>query len=303
MAEVEASLLVSLEKENGENEKLGSTTVSRLLSQGLDAENDLVRRESFNFLFGSLRQSTDSLLGSRLGSELFGSRYGFGNTYVLIDDMGIYFSSHAVTFVILALAVVGIVLFTLMVTLSTTLGQCQGKSIVILKPDVCASFARNAEVNNLQNWTLPQDCVTFSALYFDSGQYHADCAHAIDAARTYLASVVVESDGQDMVVLELDDTMLSSISLYTQHHFKALPFKLETWNNHVSLTVMPPLGPMASLYRELKVLNWSLAIISERFEAQRNDTVKNLSNAGYEGYTLILSFFLFVYQPGQSLGH
>lgn len=153
-------------------------------------------------------------------AELFGSRYGFGNTYVLIDDMGIYFSSHAVTFVILALAVVGIVLFTLMVTLSTTLGQCQGKSIVILKPDVCASFARNAEVNNLQNWTLPQDCVTFSALYFDSGQYHADCALAIDAARTYLASVVVESDGQDMVVLELDDTMLSSISLYTQHHFK-----------------------------------------------------------------------------------
>lgn len=69
---------------------------------------------------------------------------------------------------------------------------------------------------------------------------------------------------------------------------RALPFKLETWNNHVSLTVMPPLGPMASLYRELKVLNWSLAIISERFEAQRNDTVKNLSNAGYEGYTLIL---------------
>lgn len=54
--------------------------------------------------------------------ELFGSRYGFGNMYVLIDDMGIYFFFYVVMFVILVLVVVGIVLFMLMVMLLIMLG-------------------------------------------------------------------------------------------------------------------------------------------------------------------------------------
>ena len=150
---------------------------------------------------------------------VFGSRYGFGNTFVQIDDMGIYFSSLAVTIILSALATLGILLFTVVVTLSIMLGQCQDKPIVLDKPNQCASFALSAEVNNLQNWTLPQDCIKNAELYVDSGQYELDFTLAVDAARTFLGSAVVETDARNMVVLDLDDTMLSSLPLLREHHF------------------------------------------------------------------------------------
>lgn len=151
---------------------------------------------------------------------MFGSRYGFGNTYVQIDDTGIYLSSLAVTIVLSALATLGILLFTVVVTLSILLGQCQDKPLIVDQPNQCASFALNAEVNNLQNWTLPQDCITNAQVYIDSGQYYLDFATSIDAARSFLrAAVVDESDGLDMVILDLDDTMLSSLPLLRQQHF------------------------------------------------------------------------------------
>lgn len=150
---------------------------------------------------------------------MFGSRYGFGNTYVQIDDSGIYLSSLAVTIVLSALATLGILLFTVVVTLAILLGQCQDKPIILDKPNQCASFALNADLNNLQNWILPQDCIINAEVYVDSGQYFLDFALAIDAARTFLRAAVVEPDGRDMVILDLDDTMLSSIPLLRQHHF------------------------------------------------------------------------------------
>jgi hypothetical protein len=55
---------------------------------------------------------------------------------------------------------------------------------------------------------------------------------------------------------------------------------------------MPPLKPMVSLYKELKALNWSIAVISERVEGERNVTIRNLRNAGYVDYILILRFVL-----------
>lgn len=151
--------------------------------------------------------------------EVYGSRYGFGNTFVQTDDTGLYLSSLAVTIVLSALATLGILLFTVVVTLSIMLGQCHDKPIVLDKPNQCASFALNAEVNNLQNWTLPQDCISNAELYVDSGQYDLDFTLAIDAARTFLRTAVVEPDGWDMVVLDLDDTMLSSLPLLREHHF------------------------------------------------------------------------------------
>lgn len=106
-----------------------------------------------------------------------------------------------------------------MVTLAVMLGQCEDKPKILEKPNQCASFALSAEVYNLRNWTLPQDCITNAEIYIGSGQYYVDFALAIDAARTYLRSVVVESDGRDLLVLDLDDTMLSSLPLLRLHHF------------------------------------------------------------------------------------
>ena len=67
-------------------------------------------------------------------------------------------------------------------------------------------------------------------------------------------------------------------------------FKQEVWDSYVKLATMPPLKPMLSLYKELKAFNWSIAVVSDRVEEQRNVTIKNLNNAGYEDYILILRY-------------
>lgn len=137
-----------------------------------------------------------------------------------MDETGVYLSSLAVTIILSALATLGILLFTVVVTLSIVLGQCHDRPVTANKPNQCASFALSAEVDNLQNWTLPQDCITNAALYVNSGQYDLDFSLAIDAARAFLRSSVADvSDGRDLVALDLDDTMLSSLPLLRDHHF------------------------------------------------------------------------------------
>jgi hypothetical protein len=73
---------------------------------------------------------------------VFGSRYGFGNAYFEVDDLGVYLSSVAVTVLMACMATIGIILFSLVVTLVVMLGKCQNSPL----PNSCAGFTLNAEV-------------------------------------------------------------------------------------------------------------------------------------------------------------
>ncbi len=151
----------------------------------------------------------------------WGSRYGIGNAFVQLDDAGIYLSSLSITILLSTLATIGIILFALVVTFAILLGQCQ-KSLPgpgVKVPDPCASFALNGELNNLQGWTLPSECQDFVARYVDSGQYSLDFSLAVDAGRQYLKPIVNEGDGLDMIVLDIDDTCISHVPYYRDHHF------------------------------------------------------------------------------------
>lgn len=65
-------------------------------------------------------------------------------------------------------------------------------------------------------------------------------------------------------------------------------FTKQSWDSFLDLASMPPLEQTLSLYDELKALNWKFAVISERAEEQRNMTMKNLGDAGYEDFILVL---------------
>ncbi|KAJ7553815.1 hypothetical protein O6H91_06G114000 [Diphasiastrum complanatum] len=162
--------------------------------------------------------STLSLL-SRRGSE-------FGNRYIQADDSGIFMSSLAVTILVSSVATIGILLITLVVTLAVMLGSCQTQPMLREKSngirhaaDPCASFQVNAEMNNLQGWVLSKDCESYVAEYMLGGQYHLDFAEAVEAARQYLKALMVENDGLDVIVLDIDDTALSNIAYYNTHHY------------------------------------------------------------------------------------
>ena len=144
--------LLSFPGENHVAREAVPATTPRSFSYRLDAGNDLLlgsRRSSSSSPFGSRRQSTESLPSTRRGSCRASVRlpnlemlwvvvfeeflwqghecgwfcdgfdlavYGFGSTFVQVDDTGVYFSSLAVTVALSALATLGILLFTVAVT-------------------------------------------------------------------------------------------------------------------------------------------------------------------------------------------
>lgn len=228
--------------------------------------------------------SRESLLGSRRDS-MYGSRYGFGNAYVQVDDLGVYLSSVAVTVLTGVMATIGIILFTLVVTLAVMLGKCQKKPL----SNACASFAFNTEMNNLQGYLLPQECEGYVAGYVNSGQYHSDFAVAIEAARTYLNTIEADQDGKDLIVLDIDETALSNMPYYVDHHYGVETFNGETWNAWVNNASAPALDAMLSLYTDFRAQNWSFAFITGRSKSQYNKTAQNLYDTGYTGWkTLVL---------------
>lgn len=145
----------------------------------------------------------------------YGSRYGFGNAYFEVDDLGVYLSSVAVTVLMVCMATIGIILFTLVVTLAVMLGKCQKAPA----PNTCASFTLNTEMNNLQGYLLPQECEGFVATYVGSGQYYTDLTVAVESARTYLCTIEAGEDGRDLVVLDIDETALSNMPYYVANHY------------------------------------------------------------------------------------
>ncbi|KAH8941322.1 hypothetical protein BDL97_14G031700 [Sphagnum fallax] len=245
-------------------------------------------RSSSSESLGSRRESTNSLF-SRRPSD-WGSRYGIGTAFVQLDDAGIYLSSLSITILLSTLGTIGIILFALVVTFAILLGHCQkslpGPGVTV--PDPCASFVLNGELNNLQGWIVPSECQDFVAHYVDSGQYSLDFSRAVDAGRQYLKPIVNEADGLDMIVLDIDDTCISHVPYYRDHHFGAELFNLTSWQFWVMKASAPPLEPMLSLYTELRALNWSFAFITGRSENERDLTEQNLLAAGYEGWAALI---------------
>lgn len=146
----------------------------------------------------------------------YGSRYGFGTAYFEVDDRGIYLSSLALTVLAGFITTIGIILFTLVVTLAVMLGKCQNSRA---PPNACASFALNTELNNLQGQLVPKECKGFVEGYVASGQYLTDFAGAVEAARAYLLGLEAGPDARDLVVLDIDETVLSNVAYYEDNNY------------------------------------------------------------------------------------
>lgn len=132
-----------------------------------------------------------------------------------MDDLGVYLSSVAVTVLMGVIATIGIILFTLVVTLAVMLGKCQKAP----QPNACASFVLNSEMNNLQGYLVPPECKSFVATYVDSGQYLTDFAVAVESARTFLNAIDNGDDGMDLIVLDIDETSLSNVPYYQANNY------------------------------------------------------------------------------------
>lgn len=226
---------------------------------------------------------------------MYGSRYGslFGSRFSLTDGSGIYVSSLALTIIISAIAVVGIVLVTAIITLAVMLSACEQQSSgVILQMTVvseyCSSFHLNAELNNLEGWKVPSVCESHISAYVHGGQYLRDFEAAVDSARRYLKTVRVDSSGKHTIVLDVDETAISNLPYYRDHHFGDGKMMDSAWYAWIEESRAPAMSAMLDLHRELLTANWSIVFISGRLETERNATVQNLITAGYEGWSALI---------------
>ncbi|MCO5598911.1 hypothetical protein L7F22_053010 [Adiantum nelumboides] len=225
-----------------------------------------------------LRHGYESQFGS-----LFGSRFS------LTDGSGVFISSLALTIIISAIAVVGIVLVAAIITLAVMLSSCGHNSSVNVQlkypADFCSSFHLNIELNNIQGNAPPGTCDTEIFEYVHSGQYIKDVEMAVSSARHYLHSLVLEDNQTFGVILDIDETALSNTFLHQKGRFSSLGFWGGSLRRRVKRNKAVPLRPVLELYHELRAANWSIFFVSERPESALDLTVQNLLESGYEGWS------------------
>lgn len=237
------------------------------------------------------QESSQSLLSGR-GSGMYSS-----SRYLQLDDSGVYLTSLAVTVLISAIAIIGILLFTLVITLAILLASCQSKPDVVVKDgtgpemgvDVCRSIILNFELNNIQgNNVFPSMCEEYVFQYMTRGQYVTDVNGAIEAAENCLISAIVNGDGSDTVILDIDETALSNFPYFSTFQHRSMLHKVDAWNHWVEEAKSPPLVPTLKLYQKLQNHGVALIFLSGRHENQRDSTVENLLHAGYSGWTMLI---------------
>jgi predicted secreted acid phosphatase len=117
----------------------------------------------------------------------------------------------------------------------------------------------------------PQEIVA----YHDSGQWSADITDVIRRARRHLA--VHLNDRRPAIVLDIDDTALSSYSCLKKVEFKRAESDCATPGD------MPAIRQTRSLYDYARRHGVKVFFITGRRKALRKTTIANLHRAGYDG--------------------
>jgi putative acid phosphatase of HAD superfamily subfamily IIIB len=125
--------------------------------------------------------------------------------------------------------------------------------------------------------TPPQAPATPAAIvaYHDSGRWAADTSRVIRRARRHLTAHL--SEPKPAIVLDVDDTSLSSYGCLKQVHFKR--GKADCSGNGT----MPAIKQTRSLYRYARSHHVTVFFITGRRAVMRETTIANLHRAGYAG--------------------
>jgi predicted secreted acid phosphatase len=111
--------------------------------------------------------------------------------------------------------------------------------------------------------------------YHDSGEWAADTTRVIRRARNHLAAHL--SDPRPAIVLDVDDTSLSSYRCLKQVDFKR--GKADCSGNGT----MPAIKQTRGLYRYARRQHVTVFFITGRRAVMRATTIANLHRAGYQG--------------------
>lgn len=154
----------------------------------------------------------------------------------------------------------------------------------------CESWRMNVELHNIKDYVVvPQECVAYVGKYITSTQYKVDSERTIDECILHLSNnCILENDGKDAWIFDIDDTLLSTVPYYKDNGFggnKPNVTSLEDWMSQGKGTA---LKHSLKLFNHLKSLGVQIFIVSSRREHLRDATVDNLVNVGFYGWNKLI---------------
>jgi predicted secreted acid phosphatase len=114
--------------------------------------------------------------------------------------------------------------------------------------------------------------------YRASGQWERDTTSAVDAARARIADRLADGVRRPAIVLDVDDTSLSSYDC-----LDAVEFDRAAGRGCARRAEMPAIAQTLSLYRYARGQHVTVLFLTGRREHLRRATVANLRAAGYTG--------------------
>ena len=128
-------------------------------------------------------------------------------------------TSFAAAVFVAALVTAGVLLLTLLVTLTVMLQSCQTKNAGVVEMyrssddyNYCKNFALNLELNRLNVDSLPSFCQNVAIKYIKKGQYRRELNITVFIVENYLSSRRPLGDGLDVVLVDIDDFLPSDYS-------------------------------------------------------------------------------------------
>ncbi len=119
--------------------------------------------------------------------------------------------------------------------------------------------------------------------YIDSGEYLRDVAAVSAEARAWLEQRAAQKkpDERLVLVLDIDETMLSNLPEMRRNDFGYIPLSWVAW---VRSGQGPVIAPVLEIFRTARRLSVEVVLLTGRTESDRPGTETNLQAAGYDDY-------------------
>ncbi|MED6219618.1 hypothetical protein PIB30_037420 [Stylosanthes scabra] len=203
-----------------------------------------------------------------------------------------YMTSCAAIIFVASLVTVGVLLMTLVVSLTIMLKSCQSKSSGVIElqnvknDDYYYSYCKmhhslHAELNNLEGYYVPNICRDLSVNYVKEGQYGRDMELTSSMIHDYFNTVTPSYDGLDSVLMDIDNIFPMNPRSSNLFH----RFQNDNISNCIKEAKNIKLRVLLRLYVNLQSAGWSIILLSRVSETQRNVTINHLVSAGFTSWS------------------
>ncbi|KAJ7961051.1 putative Acid phosphatase 1 [Quillaja saponaria] len=154
----------------------------------------------------------------------------------------------------------------------------------------CLSWRLAVEANNVRAWPMvPTQCMRHIESYMLGGQYDHDLDLIKDQILSYVNETVLNGDGMDAWILDVDDTCISNIFYYKGKRYGCDPYDPTGFKAWAIKGGCPAIPSVLAMFNKLVEKGFQVFLITGRDEETLGKaTVGNLHNQGFVGYERLI---------------